>query len=187
MVEVDDSATSVADVKANIDAVGRSSGSAVFKVTGSLGYGGSDIKLSGSGGGVVTKGSVSGKAGRLGARKGKRAVRGKVRSVRALTKVRGQGSLSRAAVSKAIAGRMGRIRRCYERELQKTSKKMTGKVSIEWVVKTNGRVRGAKVKLNTLGNAKVASCVVKEIRKVKFPRPKGGEVTIVFPFIFSSR
>ena len=95
--------------------------------------------------------------------------------------------MSRSAVSKAINKRIGRIQRCYEKQLMKVKKKLAGKLKLEWVVKTNGRVRGAKVKLNTLGSAKVAGCVLREIKKLKFPRPKGGEVTIVFPFIFSSR
>ena len=94
---------------------------------------------------------MNGKTGRLGARRGKKAIRGKVRQVRSLMKKRGQGSLSRSAVSKAINKRIGRIQRCYEKQLMKVKKKLAGKLKLEWVVKTNGRVRGAKVKLNTLG------------------------------------
>ena len=100
---------------------------------------------------------------------------------------RGQGSLSRSEVSKAIQKRMGQIRRCYERQLMRTKKRMSGTLKLEWVVKRNGRVRWAKVTLDILGSAKVAGCVVKQIKRAEFPSPKGGEATIDFPFVFSSR
>ncbi len=181
-------APSVSDIRANIDAVKGSGRSGAFQVAGDLvaGVPGAKIEVAGASGGVVTKGKSGKGVGRVGKRaRGGRTIRGKVKASKVMAKVR--GSLSKAAVSKAINSRIGRIQRCYEKELMKSNKTLSGKIKAEWTVTTSGRVRGAKVKLNTLGNQKVASCVLKEIKKIKFPKPKGGEVVIVYPFIFSSR
>ena len=97
------------------------------------------------------------------------------------------GQLSKAAVFRAIERALGGIRRCYEKELMKGNRKLSGKVTAAWTIKPNGRVAGARVRVNTVGNPRVASCVLSRIRYIRFPKPKGGSVQIVYPFIFSAR
>ena len=111
-------------------------------------------------------------------------VRGKVRSVKALSKVQG-GALSKGDVYKEINRHMGKIRMCYERELM-NDPKLAGKITFDWTVKTNGSVSSVREKSSSLGSAKVSSCIRGVIQGMKFPKPKGGEVQISYPFIFSA-
>jgi len=184
----DTSAPSLSQIRSNLDAVANAKGKSGTSIMGSLTRGGPGgrIVARGSGGGVVgTKGGVAGGTGRLAGRARTGKIRGKVRSVRALARVR--GSLSKAEVFRVISRATGRIQRCYEKELMRSKKKLNGKVTAQWTIKLNGRVSGTRVKLNTLGNAKIASCVLRVIRGLRFPKPKGGSVQIVYPFIFSAR
>ena len=184
----DNSAPSLSQIRPNLDAVANAKGKSGTNIMGSLTRGGPGDRIvaRGSGGGVVgTKSGVAGGTGRLAGRARAGKIRGKVRSVRALARVR--GSLSKAEVFRVISRATGRIQRCYEKELMRSKKKLNGKVTAQWTIKVNGRVSGTRVKLNTLGNAKVASCVLRVIRGLRFPKPKGGSVQIVYPFIFSAR
>ena len=178
----------IKDVVTNIDAVAKPGASnAAFNVTGTLGaLEGGKVNIARDPGGSKIGdigGSVDGGTGKLKARKKSGKVRGKARGVKALAKV--QGTLSRSQVWEVIQGSMGKIQRCYEKELNKNPS-LGGKLTFEWTVKTNGRVGAVKEKGNSLGSSKVSKCVSGVIKKMKFPRPKGGEVIIKFPFIFKS-
>ena len=37
---------------------------------------------------------------------------------------------------------------------------------------------------STLGNAGVESCLVRQVKKWHFPKPDGGEVSVMYPFLF---
>jgi hypothetical protein len=88
-------------------------------------------------------------------------------------------------VIKVINSKLGQIQGCYERALTKNPS-LAGKVTFEWTVRTNGRVRNAREKTSTLGNPKVSQCILRIIRSMRFPRPRGGEVIIAYPFMFRS-
>jgi len=178
----------IKDVVTNIDAVARpGSSNAAFNVTGTLGSlpeGGVNIATS-KGGGKIGDigGSVATNVGKLDKREGAGKIRGKANAVRALSKV--QGTLSQAEVYAEIQKHTGKIQACYERELNKNPS-LGGRITFEWTVKANGGVGTVKEVNSTLGNAAVSKCVSDVIRQMKFPRPKGGEVIVVFPWMFSA-
>lgn len=176
----------VTDVVSNIDAPNKGSTSAAFRVAGTLqALEGKDVNIATGGGGKLGDigGQVAKDTGKLERRKSSGKVRGKVTSVKALAKV--QGSLSRADVYQEINRHLGKIQGCYENELLKNPG-IAGKITFEWTVKTNGRVRGVREISSTVGEKAVSKCVQRVIDKMKFPRPKGGEVIIRYPFIFRS-
>jgi outer membrane biosynthesis protein TonB/serine/threonine protein kinase len=176
------------DVVSTMDAVGSAGKTAALEVGGTLGaLPGGDInigreqaRLSPGGGKQIGR-----DIGRIGKRrsKGNGKVRGKVRNLSSRTKV-AQCSVSKSAVRAAIERKQGRIVGCYESALLRKDT-LSGKVTIEWRLGTSGRPTGAKVKVSTLGDPKVAQCVLGVIRKTKFPAPKTGECLISYPFIFS--
>lgn len=178
----------IKDVVTNIDAVARPGArGAAFNVTGTLGNlpeGGVNIATS-SGSHRIGDigGSVATDVGKLDKREGSGKVRGKARAVKALSKVK--GSLTQSEVYDVIQKHTGQIQACYERELNKNPG-LAGKLTFLWIVKTNGAVGSVKENNNTLGNAAVSKCVSGVIKKMKFPRPKGGEVEVVFPWIFKA-
>ena len=184
---VDTEQPSVGDVLNTLDAVGPRSSSSAFAVAGDIGaqQPGERIRVGGGGRGVRTKGGAGKGVGKLKGRSRGRKIRGKVKVVRAMARVK--GTLSRAEVLAAINKSYRKIQACYEKALQRGGKKLSGKIKLEWTIKTNGRVRSARSKLDTLGDPKVTSCILRQIKRIKFPRPKGGEVVVAFPFMFSSR
>lgn len=178
----------IKDVVTNIDAVAKpGSRGAAFKVTGTLGKlpeGGVNIATSAGGNKIGDiGGSVKSDVGKLDKRKKSGKVRGQARGVKALSRVK--GTLSRGQVWEVIQKHSGQIQRCYERELTKNPG-LAGKIQFMWTVKTNGRVGSVRERSNSMGNPAVSKCISGVIKKMKFPRPKGGEVEIVFPWIFKA-
>jgi TonB family protein len=75
------------------------------------------------------------------------------------------------------------LRYCYESEVQR-QRSLKGKVIIQWRVDRAGAVPSARVSSSTLNNSGVEGCIVRQIKKWHFPKPDGGEVSVMYPFIF---
>lgn len=177
----------VSDTVTNIDAVKTVGQPSALRVAGTIAaIEGNEVNVGRGGGGKLgdlTKG-VKGGTGKLEARKTDEAVRGKVNASQALSKV--QGSLSKAEVYAVISKHQQAILRCYEKQLARKPG-LSGKISFEWTVKTNGSVTKTREQSSTLNDAAVSKCVIDVIKTMKFPKPKGGEVVIVYPFFFQTK
>ena len=79
---------------------------------------------------------------------------------------------------------MASIKECYEKEL-KRDPKLAGKITVGFTIETDGKVSETFIEGNTMGNKTVANCITGRIRTWRFPKPKGGSVTVAYPFIFS--
>lgn len=88
-----------------------------------------------------------------------------------------------ADIKVQMARKTASFRFCYERELQ-LEKDIEGRVTMGFVIGLNGAVKSVRVSNNALGNAKVADCLSKEIAKVQFKAPDGGECVVQWPFNF---
>lgn len=97
-----------------------------------------------------------------------------------------KGSLSREEIQRVVKRHMNQIKYCYEKELAK-SPNLQGKVVAFWIISGTGLVQTAKASQNTMGNKSVEQCIMKVVKRMRFPRPKGGgTVTVTYPFVFSS-
>ena len=76
------------------------------------------------------------------------------------------------------------IKDCYEREL-KRNPKLAGKIVVRFTIDEEGRVTGAAIEDNTLGEKAVAACIISRFERFRFPKPDGGAVTAAYPFIFA--
>jgi len=140
-----------------------------------LGIGGLGTRGRGGGGGTGY-GMANGKIGG----KGRSAI--KVGGGKAVI----MGALDRAVIDAYIRRNLAKIRWCYEKELNKDPK-IFGKIVINFVIAKTGRVSTSKVKRTTMGNRNVESCVATQIKKIRFPKPKGGGIVIVnYPFVFKN-
>ena len=75
----------------------------------------------------------------------------------------------------------------YQRQLER-SRGLAGKIVVNWEINDAGLVTTARVKSNTMGNPLVGDCVVRQVRSMKFPTPKGGSKAVVnYPFIFAQQ
>jgi len=94
------------------------------------------------------------------------------------------GALDRAVIDAYIKRNLAKIRWCYEKELNKDPK-LFGKIVINFIIAKTGQVSSSKVQRSTMGNENVESCVADQIKKIRFPQPKGGGIVIVnYPFVF---
>jgi outer membrane biosynthesis protein TonB len=96
------------------------------------------------------------------------------------------GTMDRAEILKVVNAHLAEIRRCYQKAVM-GGESASGKAVFEWTIKGAGAVAGVRVKVSSLKNPTVESCIMDRIRTWKFPAVKGGGSVIVsFPFVFSS-
>jgi outer membrane biosynthesis protein TonB len=161
-----------------------------YRVSGLIGkLPSNSLSVGGGGGGLMTKGGAAllrggGGGGGL-ARGKKRGVGGLVQKNPKAMRSVGQGHLDRDEIQKVINKHIGQIQRCYERELLRTPG-LSGKVQVEWTIATSGKVRSARQTYTSIRSNGVSNCILGAIRSWVFPRPKGGEVIVNYPFIFKS-
>lgn len=94
----------------------------------------------------------------------------------------GQG-LGPGAISRVVMSRMGAFRACYESALARDPT-MRGTVTVAWSIDPSGSVSAANVASSSLDNARVEGCLLRQVRRLKFPsadKPTGG---VSWPFHF---
>lgn len=190
--KVNDSASSqnLTAALSNIKGVRVPGAAAGVKVSALIGKGpSSGVQIGGAAGGLSTSGINSlirkdGQAGALGG-KGDRAVAGRVTTLTRQTQTKGQGELSKEEIMKVINQHIGEIQFCYEKQLR-TTPGLSGRVVLEWTVNPQGRVTVVKVAQSSLASSEATNCMTGKLKGWKFPQPRGGAVTIVFPFVFNT-
>jgi hypothetical protein len=173
----------------NLDAV-KAPGESGYRVGPLIGKApSSDVRLGGGGGGKpLTRGSADLLRGGSGfAKIGKKSgakVRGKVGRV-VTRKVRAKkGQISREEVSRVLNQHLHEVQGCYERALI-AKPGLRGKITLEWTIRTNGRVSGVKQKFSSLKDASVARCIMAKLKGWRFPKPRGGVVQVSYPWNFA--
>lgn len=93
------------------------------------------------------------------------------------------GFLSREQIERVVRRHSRGIRYCYERELM-NDPALGGRISVNWTIDLEGRVSSASVVENSMGNRDVESCILREVRRMRFDQPDGGMVVVTYPFTF---
>lgn len=94
------------------------------------------------------------------------------------------GVLDAEGISRKLKVRSSQFQKCFERQLKKDPK-AGGKVIVQFVIGTAGRVTSASATVDSVGGG-VGTCVAGIIEKVRFDRPQGGAVTVNKTFVFSA-
>jgi TonB family protein len=93
-------------------------------------------------------------------------------------------SLPKEFIQRVIRKNIKQVQFCYERSLV-VSPRLAGKVVVKFTIGPTGAVTEASVGNSTLQDQKVEACILKAIRRWKFPSPKGGGIVDVsYPFVF---
>lgn len=121
-----------------------------------------------------------GKDGKVGGR-----VVGPVRAAGIGIPKKDAGSIDRDAVAKVIGEHLQEVQRCYEASLLLEGS-AGGRLSVEWTITPSGSVANARVSSTTLKQASVPQCVLMALKRWAFPKAKGGNVVISYPFVFQS-
>ncbi len=96
------------------------------------------------------------------------------------------GGLPREVVGRYIQRYRSRFKYCYQNELSRNPN-LYGKVTTHFTISGNGRVSEAQAIRTTLNNTNVEQCLLRAIRSISFPPPRGGgEVIVTYPFLFST-
>jgi hypothetical protein len=96
------------------------------------------------------------------------------------------GRLPPEVIQRIVRQNFGRFRLCYEAGL-KPSPKLTGKITVRFVIARDGSVASAAADPGgtDIPDASVRDCVVRAFKSLSFPEPEGGVVTVVYPLMFS--
>lgn len=95
------------------------------------------------------------------------------------------GFLSREEIERVVRRHSRGFRYCYERELQ-DDPELAGQITVNWTIDLDGTVSRSSIEENTMDNRNVESCVLREVRRMRFPEPDGGMVVVRYPFTFRS-
>jgi TonB family protein len=144
---------------------------------GTIGLGNTGLIGKGGGGGTGSgygRGSGAGFGG-----KGKRVPR--VRQAKAKV----QGALDKDIIRRIVRAHINEVRSCYNQGLVRNPN-LQGRVAVNFVITTTGKVGSAVVQESSLKDKAVGNCIAKAVKRWKFPRPQGGgNVIVTYPFNLS--
>jgi TonB family protein len=91
------------------------------------------------------------------------------------------GGLDASIIRKIMQNSRASFTACYEKQLA-IDADLHGNVIVTFVINASGRVES--VKTTTTINQAVAACVATRTRRLVFPRPSGGSVSVTYPLTF---
>jgi hypothetical protein len=83
-------------------------------------------------------------------------------------------------IQKVVRAGFGSVRGCYEQGLAR-NRSLTGRVTVRFVIGSDGSVKTTSDGGSDLPDPDVIQCVFDAFRALKFPKPEGGIVTVVYP------
>lgn len=97
------------------------------------------------------------------------------------------GSIDRNGIRNIIRRNRGLIKSCYDTALNK-NERLEGKLVLRWDIEEDGSVSRAGVVSNSIGDKKMASCILNRLRTWRFPVPPRGQIGRVtgYPFVFTT-
>jgi hypothetical protein len=97
----------------------------------------------------------------------------------------GQGKLDEEAIRKALAKHLQRFQYCYEKALL-NDPTLGGTVTMQWTIDLGGKAGSVSVVRSKMQNQGLFTCMSRELGVIRFPQPKGGSVTVKYPFSFTA-
>jgi len=96
------------------------------------------------------------------------------------------GALDMETIRRVIRRHRNEYVYCYEKELNQ-KRDLAGKIKVQFVISGQGKVIAASVSESTMKNATVEGCLVRKVKRWRFPAPKGGGlVNVNYPFLFKA-
>jgi hypothetical protein len=96
-----------------------------------------------------------------------------LRRLLAPRRVSRDGQLAASQIRKVIKAGVGRLRRCYERDLRRTPS-LEGQLRLSIRIAPDGQVARAQVSHHPALSDALKQCLMQEARQWRFPRPAGG-------------
>jgi TonB family protein len=87
-------------------------------------------------------------------------------------------------ILRVVRSHHDQLKYCYDNALTRNPK-LTGKVSVRWIIREDGTVASSNVTNTTTGTPDLDRCIAGRVLTWIFPKPKGGGVAVVtYPFVF---
>ena len=100
----------------------------------------------------------------------------------------GSGSINPSVIAKTLAQYVGAFQYCYNKALQ-GNPRLKGELKVRFTILISGMTD--KNAISFLGPAArdtgLTSCIYRVFSRIKFPSPKGGEVTVSYPMNFTAQ
>jgi hypothetical protein len=97
-----------------------------------------------------------------------------------------KGCLTGAVVRRVLGRVQSQAKYCYEKELPRNPN-LSGKITTAWVIGPTGGVLSTRIAETTMANANVEQCLLRVIKRLKFPPcAGGGTADVTYPWIFKS-
>lgn len=100
----------------------------------------------------------------------------------------GSGSINPSMIAKTLAQYVGAFQYCYNKALQ-GNPRLKGELKVRFTILLSGMTD--KNSVSFLGPASrdtnLTSCIFRVFSRIKFPSPKGGEVTVNYPMNFTAQ
>lgn len=100
------------------------------------------------------------------------------------TAANAEGDLAPALIAQVVQRDTLGMRQCYQDGLR-TNRRLRGTVATRFVIARDGHVERAVSESAAFPDPRVSACVVARFRRLIFPPPDGGHVTVVYPLDFS--
>ncbi len=94
------------------------------------------------------------------------------------------GGCDKGDIAKNVRARAATLRACYETQLL-AKPDLSGKITAQWTITTDGSVSGEKAVDDSMHNNAVSDCVLRSIKRIRFQKPEAGICVIQWPFVFS--
>ena len=88
-------------------------------------------------------------------------------------------------VAAEVQRRLPMLEQCYQRRLA-ANPALAGTIGIHWYITETGEVPESCITEDTTGDAELAACVNVLVTTGVFPKPRGGTVDVLFPFVFNA-
>jgi hypothetical protein len=98
----------------------------------------------------------------------------------------GSGRLAAESIDRSVRSRLWAFQRCYEDGL-KRDPMLQGRVVVQLTIGIDGRVTNVRRDpMTTLEDTVVLDCILADYKKMRFPKPEGGAVNVVYPVAFTA-
>lgn len=91
--------------------------------------------------------------------------------------------VDREVIRETMGRYSSQMRFCYERSL-KSRPSLQGSVVVHFTIGPTGTVLEASTHDSTLGDQELERCLETRVRNLRFPKPKGGQAVVEYPFVF---
>jgi len=94
------------------------------------------------------------------------------------------GAYDPELIRRVVRSHHDQLKYCYDNALTRNPK-LTGKVSVRWIITEGGTVGTSNVVSSTTNTPELDKCIAGRVLTWVFPKPKGGGVAVVtYPFVF---